>query len=76
MLIYYLSRGPTELLNTVVPYPHGFKMLSGDPYKRAYDNVTKTWDNSTNIAERVSFDCIDATLGSSQSTFIHLLDIG
>lgn len=40
-------------------------MLSGNPYLRVFDNQTLTWDNSTPIAERVSYNCIDNAVGGS-----------
>jgi hypothetical protein len=70
MLIYYLARGPDSYINTTKTFPNNFRMLSGDPFKRVYDDQTLTWDNSTAIAQRVSFNCIDAAAGSSKPTFI------
>lgn len=66
MLVYYLARGPDSVINKTVPFPKGFQMLSGNPYLRVFDNQTRTWDGSSAIAERVSYNCIDATAGSSK----------
>jgi len=66
MLIYYLARGPDSSINKTIPFPYGFQMLSGNPFLRVFDNQTLTWDNFTAIAERVSYNCIDATYGASK----------
>ena len=60
-VVYYLARGPLE--NQTVPYPPGFKMLTGDKGARSFDNVTMTWGNGTDypprpVAERISFVCL------------------
>jgi hypothetical protein len=34
-------------------------MLSGSNAARRYDNVTKTWNGDRNIADRVSFVCLN-----------------
>lgn len=59
-VIYYLARGPNA--NSTVPYPKGFKILTGDKGARSYDNVTMTYGNATYpgrpIADRISFACL------------------
>ena len=59
IIIYYLGRGQ----GTTTPFPPGFKMVSGTPGCRAYDNTTKTYNTASDpgrpVADRVSFKCID-----------------
>lgn len=59
-VVYYLGRGPNA--NSTIPYPRGFKILSGDKGARSYDNVTYTWGNKDYpgrpVADRVSFVCL------------------
>jgi hypothetical protein len=57
MIIYYLGRG--DNLSNAQPFPPGFAMLSGSNTARSYDNTTKTWDGSRNVADRVDFACLD-----------------
>jgi hypothetical protein len=35
-------------------------MLSSNNAARSYDNGTKTWNGGRNLADRVSFDCLDS----------------
>ncbi|KAL2423947.1 hypothetical protein ABEF95_010356 [Exophiala dermatitidis] len=60
-VVYYLGRG--EDRRNIIPFPPGFRMLSGNPSKRSYDNTTMTYGNKTYssrpVADRVSFACIN-----------------
>lgn len=59
-VIYYLGRGPNN--STIIPYPKGFKILTGDKGARSYDNVTYSYGTGDYpgrpIADRVSFACL------------------
>lgn len=61
MTVYYLGRGVNR--ENIVPFPAGFKMISGNPFARSYDNVTTAWGNATYpgelLANRVTFNCLD-----------------
>lgn len=64
MTVYYLGRGVNAA--NIVPYPPGFRMISGNMFARSYDNTTMTWSNSSQypprpIADRVTFNCIDSS---------------
>ncbi|KAF2426326.1 WSC-domain-containing protein [Tothia fuscella] len=56
-IVYYLGRG--DDLANIQPFPPGFAMLSGSNTARSFDNTTKTWNGARNIADRVSFVCLD-----------------
>lgn len=58
MIVYYLGRADGG--NDLKPFPPGFRMLSGLTFARSYDTTNKTWDGSRNIADRVSFVCINS----------------
>ncbi|KAK1081015.1 hypothetical protein LTR33_005045 [Friedmanniomyces endolithicus] len=62
-VVYYLARGPN--VTSIIPFPPGFKILSGDKSARSYDNETLTWGNAAYpgrpIADRVSFACLPAS---------------
>jgi hypothetical protein len=59
-VIYYLGRGAQK--GNLVPFPKGFRMVSGDALARSYDNTTLTYGNAQNpprpISDRVSFACL------------------
>lgn len=56
-VIYYLSRGNDEL--NMVPFPPGYMVLAGDSAVRSFNSQAKTYKGQRNIAERVSFACLD-----------------
>jgi hypothetical protein len=60
-VVYYLGRGPN--VNSTVPFPKGFMILSGDKSARSYDNTTYTYGTEDYpgrpVADRVTFNCID-----------------
>lgn len=59
-VLYYLGRGKQK--GNLVPFPKGFRMVSGDAYARSYDNTTLTYgigkDAPRPISDRVSFACL------------------
>ena len=57
MIIYYLGRGDDAA--NIVPFPPGYKVLSGDPFVRSYNQDNLTYLNGRPIADRASFACID-----------------
>ncbi|KIW95941.1 uncharacterized protein Z519_03007 [Cladophialophora bantiana CBS 173.52] len=57
MTVYYVGRGGDP--SNTVPFPPGFKMITGDSRLRSYDNTTLTYLNTRPVADRVSFHCID-----------------
>ncbi|KAK4570039.1 hypothetical protein LTR86_003009 [Recurvomyces mirabilis] len=61
-VVYYLGRGPN--VNNTVPFPPGFKILSGNKALRSYDTQSLTYGNAQfpgrPIADRVSFACLVA----------------
>ncbi|KIW24456.1 uncharacterized protein PV07_10168 [Cladophialophora immunda] len=57
MTVYYVGRGGNS--SNTVPFPAGFKMITGDTRQRSYDNSTLTYLNTRPVADRVSFHCID-----------------
>lgn len=63
IIIYYLGRGSSNGNTTATPFPPGFRMLSGSPGLRAYNNSTMTYGDTQNaprrVADRVSWKCID-----------------
>ncbi|OCT53578.1 hypothetical protein CLCR_09595 [Cladophialophora carrionii] len=57
MTVYYVGRGGNS--SNTVPFPPGFKMLTGDSLLRSYDNTTLTYLDTRPVADRVSFRCIN-----------------
>ncbi|KIW73443.1 hypothetical protein, variant [Phialophora macrospora] len=57
MTVYYVGRGGDS--SNTVPFPAGFKMLTGDSRLRSYDDTTLTYLNTRPVADRVSFHCIN-----------------
>lgn len=57
MTIYYLGRG--ENRSEIVPFPPGFRMVSGDVAARSYKTTPLTYTDHRPIADRVSFACLD-----------------
>ncbi|KAF2721327.1 WSC-domain-containing protein, partial [Polychaeton citri CBS 116435] len=59
-VMYYLGRGPNA--GKSVPFPKGFKVLSGNAFARGYDSKTLTWGNKTYpsrpIADATNFACL------------------
>ncbi|EXJ86553.1 hypothetical protein A1O3_03506 [Capronia epimyces CBS 606.96] len=62
-VVYYLDRG-VDVPN-MVPFPPGFRVLSGDAAARAFDPLTLTYGNKsyagTPVSNRVSFACLDSS---------------
>ncbi|EXJ64159.1 hypothetical protein A1O7_00495 [Cladophialophora yegresii CBS 114405] len=58
MTVYYVAGRGGNSSNTV-PFPPGFKMLTGDSLLRSYDNTTLTHLDTRPVADRVSFRCIN-----------------
>ncbi|KIX98048.1 uncharacterized protein Z520_06127 [Fonsecaea multimorphosa CBS 102226] len=62
-VVYYLDRG-VDVPN-MIPFPVGFRMLSGDAAARSFDPNTMTYSNAsyggTPISNRVSFACLDSS---------------
>ncbi|KAI9893077.1 MAG: hypothetical protein M1814_000624 [Vezdaea aestivalis] len=59
MAVYYLGRG-TDRAN-IVPFPKGFRSLSGDNTARSYVDNVMTFNNKRPISDRVSFACLAQT---------------
>ncbi|OAP65222.1 hypothetical protein AYL99_01194 [Fonsecaea erecta] len=57
MTVYYVGRGGNA--SNTVPFPPGFKMITGDTRQRSYDNTTLTYLDTRPVADRVSFRCIN-----------------
>ncbi|KIW78442.1 hypothetical protein Z517_08278 [Fonsecaea pedrosoi CBS 271.37] len=57
MTVYYVGRGGNS--SNTVPFPPGFKMITGDTRQRSYDNTTLTYMDTRPVADRVSFRCIN-----------------
>jgi hypothetical protein len=59
IIIYYLGRG----VGNATAFPPGFRMLSGNPGLRSYNQAGQTYGTaqypSRPIADRVSFNCIN-----------------
>lgn len=73
MAVYYLGRGADALGNKkAIPFPPGFKMLSGRTTARTQDLTTRTWGNSSYpsrlVSEAVSMACINYTPGLGSET--------
>ncbi|KAF2434894.1 WSC-domain-containing protein [Tothia fuscella] len=65
-VVYYIGRGNNK--TNSVPFPEGFRMISGDSNARSYDNVTRTvskYGIGRPIADRVSWACLSGTPGKS-----------
>ncbi|OAG35369.1 hypothetical protein AYO21_10440 [Fonsecaea monophora] len=62
-VVYYLDRG-VDVAN-MVPFPPGFRMLSGDAAARSFDPVTLTYGNrtygGTPVSNRISYACLDSS---------------
>ncbi|CAF9922732.1 MAG: hypothetical protein HETSPECPRED_005133 [Heterodermia speciosa] len=57
MTVYYLGRGDNK--SAIVPFPPGFRMVSGDKTLRSYHTTPVTYKQNRPIADRVSFACLD-----------------
>ena len=57
MTVYYLGRGDNR--SEIVPFPPGFRMVSGDKTLRSYQTMPATYKANRPIADRVSFACLD-----------------
>ncbi|KAK5193940.1 hypothetical protein LTR99_005830 [Exophiala xenobiotica] len=72
-VVYYLGRG--EDRENIIPFPYGFKMLSGDSTARSYDNSTMTYGNKTYgsrpVSDRVSFVCIDYNNPQQETPYLN-----
>jgi hypothetical protein len=62
-VVYYIGRG-TNATNAI-PFPPGFRMVSGDAGARSYDNTTLTWSKNPGggrpISDRISWACLSTT---------------
>jgi Domain of unknown function (DUF1996)/WSC domain len=56
-VVYYLGRGDNRF--QTVPFPPGFRMISGDSGARHYDETVLTYKNTRPTADRASFACLD-----------------
>ena len=57
MTVYYLARG--DNLTNIEPFPPGFKMLSGDPTARSFnDTPVSSHEGAKQFGNRVSFNCL------------------
>ncbi|KIW13478.1 hypothetical protein PV08_08666 [Exophiala spinifera] len=60
-VVYYLGRGDDRA--NIIPFPEGFRMVSGDTTARSYDSNTLTYGTKQSpgrpVSDRVSFVCID-----------------
>ena len=72
-VVYYLGRG--EDRENIIPFPYGFKMVSGDSTVRSYDNSTMTYGNKTYgsrpVSDRVSFVCIDYNNPQQETPYLN-----
>ncbi|KAK2615133.1 hypothetical protein N8I77_001909 [Diaporthe amygdali] len=61
-VVYYLGRGPN--VGKTIPFPEGFKMISGTTSARSLDTNTYTWGDKGNpprlVAEAINFACLGA----------------
>ena len=57
MTVYYLGRGDNR--SNIVPFPLGFRMLSGDTDARSYNTQVLLPGSDRPQADRVSFACLD-----------------
>jgi hypothetical protein len=58
-VVYYLDRG-VDVAN-IMPFPRGFRMVSGDSASRSFDSTTMTFNGQARIANRISFACLDVS---------------
>jgi hypothetical protein len=74
-VVYYIGRGTNS--SNAVPFPPGFRMISGDAGARSYDNTTLTYSKSGTggrpIADRISWACLSGT-PSRELPFINNTD--
>lgn len=68
MTVYYLGRGDGKA--SIVPFPPGLRMLSGDPTARALDNTTFLPGSNRPVAERVSFACLDRSPSKETTSMV------
>ncbi|KAL9098234.1 MAG: hypothetical protein Q9163_006073 [Psora crenata] len=59
MTVYYLGRGDNAA--NITAFPPGFRMVSGNPLLRSYDDSTMTYNNARPIADSISFACMDTS---------------
>jgi hypothetical protein len=62
-VVYYMGRG-TNATNAI-PFPPGFRMVSGDASARSYDNITLTYSKTgaggRPLADRLNWACLSTT---------------
>jgi len=76
-VIYYLGRGYTpDGKQQFVPFPKGFKMVSGNKAVRKYNATGMTWGNATYyskpIADAVTFACLSVPLGPETPNMVNV----
>ncbi|EXJ89515.1 hypothetical protein A1O3_02582 [Capronia epimyces CBS 606.96] len=72
MTVYYVGRGGNA--SNTVPFPAGFKMISGDTRQRSYDTSTLTYLETRPVADRVSFRCINEANDIPETHYISQTD--
>ncbi|KAI4222666.1 MAG: hypothetical protein L6R36_005974 [Xanthoria steineri] len=63
MAVYYLGRGDNQ---TLVPFPPGFRMVSGDKGARSYKKDILIPGGDRPLSDRVNFACLDGTYSKEQ----------
>ncbi|KAI4258516.1 MAG: hypothetical protein L6R42_005041 [Xanthoria sp. 1 TBL-2021] len=63
MAVYYLGRGDNQSL---VPFPPGFRMVSGDKLSRSYHKDKLIPGSDRPVSDRVNFACLDGTHNKEQ----------
>ncbi|GEM09398.1 WSC and DUF1996 domain containing protein [Rhodotorula toruloides] len=61
-LIYYLPRNNTADTTNVTAFPDGFRMLTGNPFKRSYDGSP--------TAEAVGWNCLGSNLPATRNPWL------
>ena len=74
-VVYYLGRGDNR--SSIVPFPKGFRMVSGNPATRSYDNSTRVYGPNNSgrlLADRVSFNCLNSEHGNPETPGFPTID--
>ncbi|KAI5479939.1 DUF1996 domain containing protein [Pseudohyphozyma bogoriensis] len=61
-LVYYLQRNNSADTSAIMAFPDGFRMLTGDPYTRVFDN--------SDMANATGWNCLGGDISPTRNPFL------